>query len=326
MLVRLVTRGVSRPLSWVAICHTLRLMPHDELLAYYAEPGPFTDLAEFGSAVDALPADPGAIAKMVQGLLIHEALAPLYKVALAPERGAEKQLHSAAAMLGCALRMDDRPLAERRSPEHRVAGVCRHFATLFVACLRRKGIPARARVGFANYFEPGKHLDHWVGEYWNAGEGRWVLVDAQVDKPQAAFYKPDFDLLDVPRTRFLVGGDAWALCRSGGADPMTFGVAGTENWGLIEVFGDLMLDLAALQKIELLPWGWYGLAKVDGACENETALIDRLARLSSSADAAALEELRRIVAADVRLAVPAETLAAIAASEVTVAGSARTLS
>ncbi len=290
-------------------------MNHDELLAYYTEPGPFTDLGEFGGEVDALPSDVRAIAKFVQRLLIHEALAPAYKVTLSPERSAEKQLHGASAMLDCARRVDPRPFAEGRPAERRVVGVCRHFATLFVACLRRKGVPARARVGFANYFEHGKNVDHWVGEYWNAGEGRWVLVDAQVDKPQAAFFKPDFDLLDVPRTRFLVGGDAWQMCRSGGADPMTFGVAGTENWGLIEVFGDLMLDVAALQKIELLPWGWYGLAKVDGACENELPLIDRLARLSRSADAAALEDLRQLVAADTRLAVPDETLAAIVAAE-----------
>ena len=136
-----------------------------------------------------------------------------------------------------------------------------------------------------------------------------------MDEHQAKFYKPDFDLLDVPRDRFRVAGDAWALCRSGGADPMTFGVDGTDNWGIVEVLGDLLLDLAALQKIELLPWGWYGLAEVEGACEAEAPLIDRLAGLSSAADAGALEELRRLLAADARLAVPAETLAAIVAAE-----------
>lgn len=170
-------------------------------------------------------------------------------------------------------------------------------------------------MGFANYFEHGKHLDHWAGEYWNAGEGRWVLVDAQVDAAQARYFNIEFDVMDVPRDRFRVAGDAWSLCRTGSADPMTFGVAGTENWGLLEVFGDLMLDMAALQKLELLPWGWYGLAKVVGACENETALIDRLAAISSRADCAALDDLRTTVAADARLAVPAETVESIVATE-----------
>lgn len=290
-------------------------MTHDELLAYYTFPGPFTTLGPFVDQVDSLPSDVAAVAKFVQGLLMHEALAPAYNVALAPERRAEKQLHGASAMLSCAMRIDDRSLAERRPPDRRVVGVCRHFTTLFVACLRRKGIPARARCGFANYFQPGKNVDHWVGEYWKAGERRWVLVDAQVDDLQAGIFKPNFDLLDVPRDRFLVAGDAWAMCRSGAADPMTFGVSGTDNWGLVEVFGDLLLDLAALQNIELLPWGWYGLATEDGACETEGVLIDRLARLSTSANAEALEELRQITASDARLAVPAETLASIAAAE-----------
>jgi hypothetical protein len=211
--------------------------------------------------------------------------------------------------------MDARPLADGRTPDRRVVGVCRHFATLFVACLRRRDIPARARCGFANYFKAGENGDHWVGEYWNADMQRWVLVDAQIDELQAKLLKPDFDVLDVPRNRFLVSGDAWAACRSGAADPTTFGVGGTDMWGLIEVFGYVLVDLAALQKIELLPWGWYGLAKEEGALETETALIDDLARLSSAADPAAFDELQALAASDPRLRVPPETLAAIMAAD-----------
>lgn len=191
---------VTISLPFVAIHSTLTLTPmtHDELLAYYTAPGPFTSVGAFADQIDALPAEAGAIARFVHGLLIHEALAPANGVVLSPERRTEKQLHGASAMLACAARTDDGPLAEGRPPDRRVVGVCRHFATLFVACLRHKGIPARARCGFANYFQPGKNLDHWVGEYWNASEQSWILVDAQVDEHQAKFYKPDFDLLDVP--------------------------------------------------------------------------------------------------------------------------------
>ena len=96
--------------------------------------------------------------------------------------------------------------------------------------------------------------------------------------------------------------------RTGAADPKTFGVAGTENWGLIEVFGEIFQDLAALQKIELLPWGWYGLATDDTNCEKETALLDTLAKLSSRADGPALDELNRLLAADARIRVTQETI------------------
>jgi hypothetical protein len=290
-------------------------MNHDELLDYYRDPGVFTGVRGFEDQVAAIPDDVGSIAKVVQGLLIHQAMGPLYETTFPPERLAQAQLHGAGAMLACAAGIDQRPVVEARSPETRVVGVCRHFATLFVAILRHKGVPARARCGFANYFQPGKHLDHWVGEYWKADQGRWILVDAQVDDVQRTLCKIAFDTLDVPRDRFLVAGDAWQLCRTGRADPMTFGVGGTENWGLVEVFGDVMQDLAALQKIELLPWGWYGLALDDSNCEREAALVDELAGLSSAADAAALDTLRSMVDADERLRVPSERVSEILDTE-----------
>jgi hypothetical protein len=288
------------------------------LLDYYRAPGIFTRVEGFEDEIDALPSDVAAIAGTVQGLLIHEAWAPLYKVALSPERSAEKELHGAVAMLTRATRLDGRPIREARSPEHRVVGVCRHFATLLVAFLRRKGIPARVRGGFADYFEPGKHVEHWVGEYWRADQRRWLLVDAQIDSRQKDLLRPNFDPRDVPRDRFLVAGDAWRTCRSG-ADPMSFGVGGTPMWGLLEVFGEVFQDLAALQKIELLPWGWYGLATDKGTLDSEADLIDRLADLSSAGDANAMEALAEFVGSDKRLAVPAATLSNIIAADEAIA-------
>jgi len=279
-------------------------MTQEESLAFYRSPGLFTDLDGFQGEVEGLPCDVAVIARTVQGLLIQEGLLGAYGVSLPAERIAEKQLHSSVAMLARAMSLDSKAIVSPRIPERRVVGVCRHFATLFVAIMRQKGVPARARCGFANYFAPGKHVDHWVGEYWNAMEGRWVLVDAQIDDRQRELFRVTLDRLDVPRDRFLVAGDAWRACRNG-VDPMTFGVAGTEMWGLVEVYGDLFQDLAALQNIELLPWGWYGLA-TDKSGIGETALIDRLAGISSSADAQAFEELRSMIAKDDRLRPPGD--------------------
>ncbi len=288
-------------------------MTREEMLAFYAAPGIFTGVDGFENEVAAVSSDVVSIVEFVQGLLIHEALGAVYGITLPPERTAEKQIHAADLMLTQAKRLDAGALGQARPPAKRVIGVCRHFATLFVALMRSKGIPCRARCGFANYFIPGKHVDHWVAEYWNADQGRWILVDVQVDEPQRQLYRVDFDTLDVPRDRFLVGGDAWRACRNG-ADPMNFGIAGTPIWGLVEVYGDVFQDLAALQKIELLPWGWYGLAKDKSGME-ETALIDSLADISSTADASSLDKLRAAIARDSRLEVPAEMIAAIVAGD-----------
>ena len=91
-------------------------------------------------------------------------------------------------------------------------------------CCARQGVAARARCGFGAYFEKGKFIDHWVTEYWNESQQRWVLVDAQLDQRQRELFGIAFDPLDVPRDQFLVAGDAWQLCRGGKADPGAFGI------------------------------------------------------------------------------------------------------
>lgn len=293
-------------------------MTHDEMLAFYSAPGLFTSLDDFRSDIASLPGDAASVVGFVQGLLIHEAFGAAYGVTLSPERVEEKQIHAAGRMLAQAKRLDGGPLMQARPPARRVVGVCRHFATLFAAVMRSKGVACRARCGFANYFSRGKHVDHWVAEYWNADRAGWVLVDVQVDEAQRRMFGIDFDTLDTPRDRFLVGGDAWQACRNG-ADPMDFGIAGTPIWGLLEVYGDVFQDLAALQKVELLPWGWYGLAKDKSGME-ETALIDRLADISSVANASALEDLRELLARDFRLQVPQDMLASIAARDAQTSG------
>lgn len=286
-----------------------------DLLSYYAEANSFTRIDRLLDEIEPVSTDIDAVVRLVQGLLIHEALASFYGAAFPERRVAEKQLHGANAILERAKRLNASSLRNVRPPEERVVGVCRHFTTLFVGVLRSKGIPSRVRCGFATYFERGKHVDHWVGEYWHTRDRRWVLVDAQLDDFQRKLFGVQIDSLDVPRDRFLVVGDAWKACRNG-ADPQTFGVGGTEMWGLVEVFGNVFQDIAALQKIELLPWEWYGLAATDkSAAYKETDLVDQLASISSSADHGAIEALRRLVAIDERLRVPPEKLREIAETD-----------
>jgi len=87
--------------------------------------------------------------------------------------------------------------------------------------LRARAIPARARCGFETYFQPGRNNDHWITEYWDGT--RWVRIDSEI---------LGFDIVDRPEDlaerQFLTGTEAWAAYRAG-ADPMTFGVHGTET-------------------------------------------------------------------------------------------------
>jgi transglutaminase-like putative cysteine protease len=197
------------------------------------------------------------------------------------------------------LGLNPAPLAVERSVEQRMVGNCRYFSTLSCALLRRVGIPARARCGFAGYFESGRYVDHWVTEYWDGAECRWVRIDAQLDALQRAVIKPAFDTEDQPPGPFLPGGDAWQQCRRGEADPETFGIL--DMWGLWFVQANVVRDLAALNKMELLPWDVWGRMAFREDPDPETvSLTDTVADAVAAGD---LSATRRVYE-DVDLRVP----------------------
>jgi len=150
--------------------------------------------------------------------------------------------------------------------------------------LRARGLPARARCGFGAYFAPPRFEDHWVCEVWDESRGAWRLVDAQLDAVQREALGIAFDPLDVPRAQFLVAGDAWQRCRSGRADPQDFGILDLR--GLWFVRGNVVRDLAARAKRELLPWdGWGLMLERDRQSDPaELALLDRVAEVTQAGD------------------------------------------
>jgi hypothetical protein len=232
-------------------------------------------------AFSGLPTDPAALAAVVQGLLMHEHIAPAYGLALSDAQHAEAHVRPVEEIVRQIVAHDPRPLTTPRAPGERQVGVCRHFTVLHVAMLRRAGLRARARCGFGGYFEAGRFIDHWVTEYWNEDRKAWVLVDAQLDARQRELFRIAFDPLDVPRDQFLVAGDAWQRCRAGTADPAAFGIL--DMHGLWFVAGNVIRDVAALNGRVMLPWDvWGGMSQKDD--EIDEAFIDRLARLTVEPD------------------------------------------
>lgn len=297
-------------------------MTHDELLAYYTQPGIFTTLGPYAEQVDALPTDVGKLVHAVQMLLVHRWWAQAYNVEVTPEREKENGLHGTEAMLACAMTKSPARIGEVRLPDKRVVGICRHFSTMMAAFLKQKGVPARARCGFATYFEPGKYVDHWVAEYWNAAESRWVQVDAQLDSLQHRMTKADFDPLDVPRDRFLVAGDVWLQHRMGQIDAANCGIA--DMWGDWYIRGNHALDIASLQKVELLPWEPFGIAKSPESKIGDTpellAINDRTAELAAMGDNPSVAKLLQLALAEERLRPPQVTIDAAIAADATGTG------
>jgi hypothetical protein len=238
----------------------------------FAAPGALTTLAGVDDRLlDGLPDDPVALCRIASGLVIqpHDATA----AGVADSRLAEKQIRPAARIVEALVAQRDEALTAPREPGARVVGTCRHFAVLSTALLRHRGVPARARCGFATYFQPGQGLDHWVTEYRD-GE-RWVRIDTEA-LPLTVLSRPD----DLRPGEFLTGGEAWAAHRAGEIDAATFGVWGTENFGPGEIRGNAIRDLASLNKLETLPWDEWG--QMDASYKGETGadydeLMDRIA-------------------------------------------------
>lgn len=279
------------------------MTPRADILSAYARPARMTDPGARATLFAGLPTDIDALAGVIQGLLLHEHWSPAYGVTLTDERRREVHTRPTSAMLDVIAAHDPRPLTETRPLEDRTIGNCRHFSVLMTATLRAQGIPARARCGFATYFDPVMGVDHWVCEYWNAGQGRWVLVDAQIDEFQAGKIKPDFDLLDVPRDRFVIAGDAWRQCRAGKADPDRFGIMHMK--GLWFVAGNVIRDAAALANMEMLPWDVWGAMTQPGEPIDDATLacLDHLSALTLAPDDG-FDELQSLFTGDPRLRVP----------------------
>lgn len=279
----------------------------EHLKDYYREHGPFTTPASDPCWPHALPNDVRSLCSIVQRVLIHRELAAwLYDVKFSAAQVDLANIRSLSRMLAQIRAIDDRPLTSPRDPAHRLPSVCRHFATTLCAMLREQHVPSRARCGWAAYFNPGKYEDHWVCEYWNRDQSRWVLVDAQLDAPQQKMFRTEFDPIDVPRDRFIIAADAWQMCRGGRADANRFGLSLVPHLrGLWYVVGNLVRDLAALNRMETLPWDVWGLMPLDDASVSDEmkSVLDQIASLTLGDDAD-FERARQIYQSDERLRVP----------------------
>jgi Transglutaminase-like superfamily len=288
-----------------------------DVLEFYADPGRLTEVSRHEELLKGLPDDLGELTRIIQGVGIYDVVAPdFYGVEVPKSRVQEIHHRSVSDMLAGVLALDDAALTTARPPELRLFCRCGGFTRLLVGMLRARGVPARARCGFAAYLNPGHFEDHWVGEVWNAEERHWRLVDAQLDEVWRTQLKIDDDVLDIPRNSFLVAADAWRRCRVGEEDPETFGITFGGLHGLWFVAGSLVRDLAALNKMEMLPWDVWGAQPApDQALDKDRlAFFDELAALTQDPDSS-FDALRRRYQSDDHLRVPPKVFNALREQE-----------
>lgn len=118
---------------------------------------------------------------------------------------------TALSMLSELLRRDNNYNNQRKA-ENKIHVTCRGQAILLAATLKAKGYSARVRSGFSPYIKyDGVNYDHWITEYYDEPENRWILVDADEHCPD---HEMGFDLNDIPRDKFLFGAEAYLGVRN----------------------------------------------------------------------------------------------------------------
>ena len=102
--------------------------------------------------------------------------------------------------------------------------------------------------------------------------------------PKGTCTDADVDPLDVPRDAFLVGGQAWQQCQAGSRDLDRIGTSAADLTGLWEVQGNVVRDLASLNRVETLPWDNWGLIPVhyDQLDPADIHLLDTVAVTSAA--------------------------------------------
>ena len=119
---------------------------------YYSTHGAITEPGVYSDLLEALPSGIDEICEVIQGLLVHYDVAHLYGIDISSQRREHRELRHVSKILACMQALDDRPLTIPRPPNKRLVINCRDYATMLCAILRHKGVPARARCGFAKYF------------------------------------------------------------------------------------------------------------------------------------------------------------------------------
>lgn len=199
---------------------------------------------------DGLPSDVGALCGIVQGLLVHSDWIAAYGVSEEQFGSVSRETLPLAARLKQLAELDAGVLTVERTADKRAVGTCRDYALMLCGMLRQQGVAARVRCGFAAYFtRPWE--DHWICEYRR--DGRWMRADAQLDRIVASRLGIAFDLADLPEGMFVGADEAWRHCRSGHADPTTFG-HGQEAVGLWFVRINVVRDHYSLNDRETSDW------------------------------------------------------------------------
>ena len=190
-------------------------------------------------------------------------------------------LQTAVSMTAELFRLDNKGFIPERQAENKIVVTCRYVSVLMSAILKAKGIPCRSRSGFAPYLKEGFSLDHWINQYWDREQTRWITFDAD-------FFGDSnlgFSQYDIPNNKFDWAADTWLKIRENKTDGNIFLYAGGEK-SLKAVIRAVFYDFHALMNNEISYefQPTYIAGKFDKLSEDDFKEIDTLAKLMVNND------------------------------------------
>lgn len=195
----------------------------NNILDFYKRTSSFTELGFYKDFAVKLPNDIKKLCLLQRMQTIHPAdlrnknirntvdgvYGDMSKVPITRLDYEEDYFPTAQSMLAELLRKNPK-YDKNRDIEDKIHITCRGQAILLTSILKAKGIPARARSGFAPYIYCDEvNYDHWITEYYNYVEDRWILVDAD-----ECLSDLDFDPYNIPRSKFIFGAEAYLGIRN----------------------------------------------------------------------------------------------------------------
>ena len=194
----------------------------------------------------------------------------------------DDNLVTAVSIIAELFRRDSKGLTKERRVEDKVVLTCRHLTILFASILKAKGMSTRVRSGFAGYWPWAKvNGDHWINQYWDKKEERWISVDVD-----GSFHDTGFDMYDVPDGKFEFSANAWLDVRENKVDGKHFWNSDGTH-GLVVVAWELFYDFHCLMNSEIIylhhpkPAMYHEFIKLP---ESKLKEIDQLAKLMLEPD------------------------------------------
>ena len=158
-------------------------------------------------------------------------------------------LNTATAMTAEIFRLDSKGFYLKKPNDKRIIVTCRYISILFASILKAKGIPCRCRSGFAPYIYADYNVDHWINEYWDEKEQRWIAIDAEI-LDHTRTHDKKVNLYDI-KGEFEYPAVLWLKARSGELKDLSKYLKHTGYKGQDILAHALFLDFNALMNIEL---------------------------------------------------------------------------